>query len=361
MKLLVLATNYPSDKNISALNYIHTRNLYYKRYGIDVDVLNFTAKSSYFWDGIRVLTLSDYKSENKNYDIMLSHAPNIRNHFFFCKKYQKRFQNIIFFFHGHEVLWKRKTYSQPYFFIKKNRLKQFGGDVYDFIKLKIWRKYFPKLSYKSYFVFVSNWMLDQFKKWVKLKESDLKNHCFVTYNGIGEDFENVQVQQKKYKYDFITIRSVLDGSKYAIDLVCRLASHYPELSVLIVGRGNYFKYNLKPDNVIWMDCYCNHKQILNLISEASCALMPTRTDAQGLMACEIASTGMPLITSDISVCHEIFKKFNNVKFISNEYPENSFLDIYKNIIKENYNINSTYYLANTTKKEVELFKVIWEK
>ena len=46
--------------------------------------------------------------------------------------------------------------------------------------------------------------------------------------------------------------------------------------------------------------------------------MPTRTDAQGLMMCEMASIGIPLITSDIPVCHESLGNFNNVAMINNE-------------------------------------------
>jgi glycosyltransferase involved in cell wall biosynthesis len=46
--------------------------------------------------------------------------------------------------------------------------------------------------------------------------------------------------------------------------------------------------------------------------------MPTRTDAQGLMMCEMAAFGIPVITSDIPVCHEVFDGFSNAYFISND-------------------------------------------
>ena len=36
--------------------------------------------------------------------------------------------------------------------------------------------------------------------------------------------------------------------------------------------------------------------------------MPTRADAQGVMACEMATFGIPLITSNIDVCKEVFKE-----------------------------------------------------
>ena len=47
--------------------------------------------------------------------------------------------------------------------------------------------------------------------------------------------------------------------------------------------------------------------------------MPTRTDAQGLMMCEMAAFGIPLITSNIPVCHvpAILKYTRNVYYIGN--------------------------------------------
>ena len=60
--------------------------------------------------------------------------------------------------------------------------------------------------------------------------------------------------------------------------------------------------------------------------------MHTRTDAQGVMMCEMATFGMPLITSDISVCHEVFDGFNGVGFISNiNYLTSDLISIYDNI------------------------------
>ena len=47
------------------------------------------------------------------------------------------------------------------------------------------------------------------------------------------------------------------------------------------------------------------KKMIAILNSAKCALMPTRTDAQGVMMCEMVAFGMPLITSDIPVCHEV--------------------------------------------------------
>lgn len=359
MKILVAVADYPNEEKISMM-YVHTRNLYYKNNNIDIEVLNFSSKTFYEYEGIRVISLNDFKLNKKEYDLLLCHAPNIKNHYLFLKKYEKFFKKIIFFFHGHEVLKVNKVYSKPYFYIKRNKIKEFFQDGYDDIKLFLWRNYFLKLAKKSYFIFVSQWMLEEFKKWVKLDEKSLNNRISITYNSIGEIFKtNFYNSYNLKKYDFITIRGNLDGSKYCIDLICKLAKNNPNYSFLLVGKGEFFKYNEKPENLEWRDVYCNHKKIIELLNEARCALMPTRTDAQGLMACEMASFGIPLITSDISVCHEIFKGFKNVKFINNNDPNNNFEKKYQELISSGTEVrNLKYSSENTIKNEIKIFEKV---
>ena len=62
----------------------------------------------------------------------------------------------------------------------------------------------------------------------------------------------------------------------------------------------------------------NHQEIIRTAQTARFALMPTRTDAQGLMMCELAAMGMPVITSDIPVCHEVLDDYPNAFFIKND-------------------------------------------
>lgn len=361
MKLLVLVTKY-SEPNVNSTHlFVETRNKYYKEFGNDVVVLNFSAKNNYTVDGINVITLQEYKNNKEKYKdyLLISHAPNIRNHYMFLNKYQKNFKNIVFFFHGHEVLKINKVYSKPYKYMKKNTVKKLLQNMYDDMKLYIWRKYYTKIAYKSYFIFVSKWMHDEFLKWVKIKPKVIENRYSITYNGIGKEFERLCYDDaKEKKYDFITIRANLDGSKYSIDIVNELAKINPKKSFLVVGKGNFFKYNEKAENLIWMDKILNHTEIIKLLDESKCALMPTRTDAQGLMMCEMATFGIPLITSDIPVCHEIFDEFKNVALINNEnIQENNLQRLYEKIEGKKEK-NKKYFYANTCNKEIEIFENI---
>lgn len=360
MKVLVLVENYPSE-NSKSLMYVHTRNLYYLKNDINVTVLNFRTKENYTIDGVNVITLDEYKlNKNKYKDcLLIAHAPNLKHHYIFLKKYQKNFKNLVFFFHGHEVLKINKVYSKPYKYMKENGLKKLLQNMYDNAKLYVWRKYYTKIAYKSYFIFVSKWMYDEFLKWTKIKPEVIENKYSITYNGIGREFEKLCYDYAKEKrYDFITIRTNLDGSKYSIDIVNELAKINPEKYFLVVGKGKFFKYNEKAKNLVWVDKVLNHTEIIKLLDESKCALMPTRTDAQGLMMCEMATFGIPLITSDIPVCHEIFDGFKNVALINNEkIKANNLTEIY-NKIKDKKEKNNKYFFENTCKEEINILEEV---
>ena len=360
MNLLILATDYPNLNGKISLFYIHTRCKYYVKKGLDIEVLNFSAKEDYIIDGVKVITLKTYqKRKNKMNDLLVSHAPNLRNHYRFIKKYEKNFKKQLFFFHGHEVLRINRDYSEPYSYMKKKFA--FLQDIYDSIKLKVWHNYFLKNKDKCYYIFVSNWMKEMFLKNTKIEKELIKDHSYITYNSIGEEFEREKYDTNiKKEYDFIAIRGNLDGSKYGIDIINKLAYRNPKYKFLVVGKGKYFEIYEKAPNIDWIEKHCSHSEIINYLNKSKCALMPTRTDAQGLMACEMATFGIPLITSDIDVCHEIFETFNNVNFIDNDNIENEdIVKKYNEILqKTDYRKNKKYFLEENCNNEINIFMEI---
>ncbi|MGE4283804.1 MAG: glycosyltransferase [Clostridia bacterium] len=359
MKILVLTTAYPTEDNPGMMMYVHTRNLYYAKEGIDVTVLSFSSHENYVFQEISVITLNAFEKNPRGYEILVAHAPNIRFHYRFLQKYEKHFKKIVLFFHGHEVLKVNKVYSRPYSYMKKTSMhKRIIQDVYDDYKLFLWRKYLPKILHKTFLIFVSNWMYEEFLKWVKIPKELILGKYSITYNGVGEIFERKSYNRTTEKeFDFITIRPNLDGSKYAIDIVRSLALANPDRKFLVIGKGEFFDHYSTPENMTRIERILNHNEIIDYLNKSKCALMPTRTDAQGLMACEMATFGIPLITSDIPVCHEIFNDFPYVAFIDNEFlDESNFLEFVEGLI---FNIQDKkikkYYQNYTINKEIRLF------
>lgn len=318
--VLVAVEDYPGSETGVSHHFVHVRNLYYVEHGLDVVVLSFKAKDDYIYDHIRVITLKSFKKiKNKHFRCLIIHQANLKHHAVFLLKYGNLFSHFIFFFHGHEVLRINSVYPEPYPFMKASKhMRKWIQDIYDTLKLKYWHYYYPAVAAKSDYVFVSHWMLDQFNKWLEIDARELNLSVHIIPNCIAKEFE-----RKKYNcngekpYDFITVRGNLDTSKYAIDLVVKSARSNPSASYLVVGKGIIFNYIEKPPNITWLDKTATHDEIIKYLNSSRCALMPTRTDAQGLMMCEMASFGIPTITSDIPVCREVLSTFTNVLFIKN--------------------------------------------
>lgn len=363
MKILVLATSYPRPDGYLSLQYIHSRNQLYLQEGIDVSVVSFTAETDYVLDNINVYTLHTYEKKVKNepFDLLISHAPNLRNHYKFINKYGDLYEKIVFFFHGHEVLKTTKVYPTPYSFLEENTWNaNMKRRIYDSFKLLVWRSYFKRNYHKSHFVFVSDWMYQMFLKFVKINPKLIEDRMSIIYNCVGKNFEKYSYDiHSPKKYDFITIRNHLDGSKYSIDIVTDIAKRHPQYQFCVIGEGQYFTYNEQPKNLEWINKSLHHDEIIDYLNESKCALMPTRLDSQGVMACEFATFGIPVITSDIDVSTEVFASFPNVDFISNEKKISSIEPLFNNLTKNvPYEKNDKYFSKNTILKEVQLFNYL---
>lgn len=313
MKILVLAQDYPSIEHPYAMAYVHSRNIEYVKLGYEVKVINFSVTNSYIFENISVYPFSDDLVNQA--DIILSHAPNIRNHFKVLKKLEKK--KICFFFHGHEVLHKYGDYPPAYPWKKESYAKKLTLHLYDILKIKLVGHYMQKLALKNNLstIFVSSWMKEQFIKNVKL-DPEILGKTAVISNACNSIFLKSQYNfdQKNKLADYITIRP-LDDSKYAIDLVLNFAKNNPDKYFHIYGKGNYFNFNEKPKNVEVFNQFIQQKDIPELLDKYSFAIMPTRYDAQGVMVCEMATYGIPLITTDFSVCLEMLSSFSNVYFL----------------------------------------------
>lgn len=361
MKILVAVQTYSlPDQKVSHF-FVQVRNIYYKKLGLDVDVLNFSSKHDYIIDDINVYSYKTVikKIKEEDYDVLVSHQPNLKSHLPFFISYSKYFKKKVNVFHGHEVLNVGKVYSKPYSFDKTNNLfKNTFQSTYDVLKLFIWNRIYSRDIMNTHYLFVSQWMYNEFLKWTKVDRKIFDTVSSITYNCVGEFFETNNYSLDVIKeYDFVTIRGNLNGSKYCIDLINEIAYNNPTKKFLIIGKGTIWNHLKKAPNITWEDTYLNHDEIINVLNKSKCALMPTRTDAQGLMMCEMATFGIPVITSNIPVCHEVFEGFENVKFIDND---NSQLDLTQLLEELQVNLpyakNSKYFAENTVCEEVKLIR-----
>ncbi|MBQ7344861.1 MAG: glycosyltransferase [Oscillospiraceae bacterium] len=355
-RVLVLVTDHPGGGRKESHRFVHVRDLYYQEHGIDVTVLNFSGQKDYIYEGIRVICMETYRREPDGYDVLIAHQPNIRDHYRFLKRYGHRFPRSLLFFHGHEIRRFREAYPKPYPYMGASWVKTTARDLYDRSKIAIWRRYIPKLLGKTELVFVSQSMLEEFLHFTRLSREALEGRYHIIHNCVGRLFEEGRYDPKGEKdYDMVTIRSDLDSATYCIDVVDRLAKAAPELRFLVVGKGKYFQHNGKAPNITWEDRTLDHGQIISVLQRSRCALMPTRVDSQGLMTCEMATFGMPVITSDIPVCHEVLGSFENVALIGNDATDVDLPQVLEVLEKKlPGKKNDRYFSRNTTAREVDL-------
>ena len=365
MNILVLAEIYPMPGGKVCPMYIHMRNKYYVSQGAQVTVLNFRAQKSAVYDGIQVIAWADFAAmkDKDQFDILVSHASNLRHHYRFLKKYGKHFPHYVFVFHGHEVL-RMKTVYPPRFAWKpqSNPVRVAARDMYDTIKLRIWKKFFEKKANteKSFLIFVSQWMQDEFLKNTKVNADCLRGRMYIAYNSVGKAFEENTYTPAECEYDFITIRQNLDGEKYCVDVVNSLAKANPQYRFLVVGKGELFQHIQKADNLTWQDRNLFHNEMFDVLNRCRFALMPTKTDAQGLMMCEMATFGIPVVTSDIPVCHEVLDDFDNVAFVSNDGADDlaPIVEKFRSLPAAADRRNRKFFEENTSGEEYRLFQKI---
>lgn len=351
LKILVIVEDYPSKKS-RALNYVHTRCSYYKQEGHVIDVFSFRTKEYYNFKSINVYSPKQLPIKKiKEYDIISFHAPNIRNHFLLIVRLLKH-PGLIITAHGHEFLRTKLHYPKPYEYLKNRKFK-YLTNFYDVFKLITWRMLFYLHSRKLNIIFVSDWMKEQFYDYFNVNTKF--NKSAVISNPSAEVFEINNWDPSIYKkYDFITIRPNLDGSKYAIDLVCEFALANPDLDFLLVGKGKYFLFSRKPNNIELYSTFLDVEDIVKFYNLSRCLLLPTRLDSQGVSLTEAASFGIPVITSDIPIMREMIKDYKKALFIRNDcyYKRIEIRNLPFDLSDKSF---SSFNYINTTALELELF------
>lgn len=321
-KLLILVEGYPHESSIYNMSFVHSRNLQYQSKGFAVDVLSFSARNKYQYEGINVLSKRE-KIDLSKYDVVLSHAPNIRNHYRFIVKNYRNIKRLILFFHGHEALIVDKYYPKPY--IWQNQPKKvitFLRYIYDRVKLRLLKRLLKKEKVRA--IYVSDWMRNEGRKCLELSNDDDQKNITLN-NAINQFFHEAHYEPSGERLaDFITIRP-LDGSKYAVDKVVELAQNNPLYQFHIYGKGEFFKHIEQPDNVTVFNTFIEQKDIPALLNQYRGAVMPTRLDAQGVMMCEMASYGIPTLVSDLPVCREMLSEFPNCTFVDNDAFESTII------------------------------------
>ncbi len=362
-KLLILSESYPSKDGVD-MAYVHSRALYYRKKGIGVEVICFKSKTDYLIDGVQVWSELGFKKAGNSlhqYDLVISHAPNLKNHFRYLLQNQLQDQNLVFVIHGHEVLKKVDYYPLPFSRLPsgKYRVGEFVNRIYDFIKVKVLKFLFRRVRGPNvHLIFVSQWMRDHFCHNLQLEALEVNPISSVIPNPIHEILEQNKYESRGNKVaDFVAIRP-FDNPKYCVDVIVETARRNPELTFHLYGKGSYFDYYEKPENLTVFNKFFAQSEIPEVLNQYRAAIMPTRLDSQGVMMCEMASYGIPIVVSNLDICHEMMDGFQNVHFIDNDNPDSRLKDFLQNLDFQKASKSNKFLPGNTVEKELELFRQI---
>lgn len=320
--------SYPTVRNPYAQMWAHTRNAAYVAMGHTVDVFVFSGQQPYRFQGVSVYPVKHIANRNRleQYDVIVVHQPNLRDHLRFLIA-RRRKTPVVYFFHGHEALISDLDYPPPYPYMPAKRLPTLVRRLYDRLKVRILRRWFESnYAVKSGIVFVSNWMKNKFIERVGI-DPEGRLPVEIIPNPVNPVFiERSYNWSSEKERDFICLRQ-LDQPKHSVDKVVELAEANPHLTFTIYGKGRYFLYNKKPSNVEWIDRYLLPEEMPDVFDRHRCAVMPTRVDSQGVMMCEMATYGIPVITTDLDVCRDALGGFRNVMFLGlNDFGRSIDLD-----------------------------------
>lgn len=353
---LILAENYPSKDYPDVQSYIHCRCLFYKKQGLDFLVLSFRAKAPYCYEGVYVTTWKEFRRNHPNeIGLLMSHAPNLRNHLRFILEFKNLIKNVIFVFHGFEVLRIVDKNPFPYKGSLSLKLKKIIIYSYDFIKLPVFKIFASRIiaGRKVESVFVSNSLLHDTCHDLKVTEGFFKNYQIINNPIHPVFYEQTYIAPSNERKKIICIRP-FDDLKYGADLYWDLAKKYPQYDFHLFGKGSYFDKWELPSNLIIQKAVFHVKDLPTLLNQYDCSVLFTRWDSQGVLACEFATYGIPLITSDLPVCIEMLGEYKNVILVNND------LDFDLNEILKNLPSASSkpqkFTYANTVQKEINLIK-----
>ena len=302
--------------------FTHARNLMYTRAGHDVEVLSFSSREPYNWDGIDVCPESYLtKQRLKLYDVVVFHSPNLRNHLRFILMHRRSIRAEVLIAHGFEFINWCHQVGRPFNFqlTWALRIKFAFRSIYDQIKIRVWAFYFKMRRSQLNLVFVSHWLRHNAENCLGL---NLERFTAVTEinNPVHPLFiENSYQADGEKDADFVTIRS-FDEPKYAMDVVLEFAKKHPQWTFHVFGHGHYFEHFLPPPNLKVIQQRFKQSQLPDLLNRYRAALLPTHWDSQGVLMCEMACFGIPLVVSDLPICRTMVGEFSNVVFIDNRDP-----------------------------------------
>ena len=372
--VLVITPNYPSLENLYYCAFAHSRNKEYQNSGLKIQVASISPanwfQTSYTHEGIPVIkgTYKDLKEllSRRQYKVIVTHFVDEYLYPIFDGYISN--EKLIFICHGPETVFRYLlNVTRPYF--TKPLPYPTQNEVMD-IK-ESWVKRFSKKDNVEW-VFVSDWLKDFSEKELGIKFK----HTRVINNIINEELFPYKEKKEDDRCKILVIRKFDNIIQHSIDQVVLTILElsrrpfFDKLTFEIYGDGNYYDELVEPirnfKNVQLHRTFVPNNQITKIHEDAGILLIPSRHDTQGVSMGEAESSGLVVVSSNITaIPFFVNEKYHNLLASPENYIEladiierlynnpKDFLEISKQLSEETRN---NYGKKNTVQKEVELIK-----
>ena len=369
--LVICGGGYPTQENPRCI-FAHQRVLQYIKAGYGIDAFGFiwgTSLVQYEYEGVSVyqggVPELIHLLEGQAYEKILIHFTDMAI-MYAIQRAGKLDMPMVVWCHGYEILrWHRSYFSYS---ADEIQAGQTEWEKIDEKKAGFFQHIF-RLD-NIHFVFVSNWM----KKQVKEAIGILPLHYSVIPNFIDCDFYRCAPKRESDRMKVLCIKS--HSSKvYAMDLAAKAILElskrevFDKLCFELYGDGKLFESNYEEllkhhfKNVHIHRTYLTHDEMKRLFEQNGIFLSPTRSDTQGVSACEAMSAGLSVISCNTAAvpefmndeCASLFE-FDNYFQLADEIEylykhPGEFLRKSQNAVKR---VNEQCGYDATIKKELQL-------
>ena len=309
MKIAVITSRYPSEKEPYNHMFVHVRNKFYLQTGTHLSVF-VPSKEDFFYtfEGVNVHRLPSNKIIKKleHFDVVFIHLLHIYpikdldGSIIYEHIIRSRIP-VLFFLHGIEVQKIWKSYKEEIEILSPKSLLRFL--YHDFYQIPKMKKYIRLLIKhpKCRFIAVSQWMKEEVYENIKV---DITEKTVIIPNGIDTKLFAYS-NQWNHRHKLLAIRPLILKGKYAIDLAISTMKNIREDSIklTIYGKGKDYKkitnlihrYKLLSKITI-VNQFLNHSSIPKIHKKFGIYYAVTKTDSQGVSMCEAMASGLPVIS-----------------------------------------------------------------
>ncbi len=307
-RVLLVTPTYPSSHHLYLSGFVHARVREYQLQGLRPAVFcSFTAyeyQTVYEFEGVRVL-----RGHTSDLLAVLNRVEfaRIALHFFdefYAHVLDRAVRNdqtdLVLWCHGPETLfWDLPLVNGPYF----SRPQPPDGERLR--KYRLLEHYAKKYAQRRnvHWVFVSDWQRRRSEELLGIHFDTAK----VIANFVDERHFPYRPKTAEDRKNVFILRRFDDEKKYAVDvtvmalLALSRRECFRHMTFHVYGDGGAHERLLAPlrrfDNVVIHRQFLDHAGIAEAHARCGIALFPTRYDAQGVSACEAASSGLVVVST----------------------------------------------------------------